>query len=431
MEAGQVSVLIFGDQAIANYRNYLNFIKARLRGLDLEENMRNVVIVSAVRTAVGKAGRGTLKDTRPDELAAVAIRAAVERLSNLEPAAIDDVIIGCASPEGEQGYNIARVASLRAGLPVSVPAMTLNRFCASGLESIAGGAERILAGRAEVVLAGGVESMSRVPFAANLSPNPYLMEHAPEAYLSMGLTAENLAQKYNISREAQDAFALESHRKAARAIDKGKFRAEIVPIEVEKMGMNSEARLQRAPTERVFDTDEGVRRDTSLEALASLKPVFREDGTVTAGNASQMSDGAAAVVLMSAERAEAEGYIPLARFVSYATAGVPPEIMGIGPVPAIPKALQSAGLTLADLDVIELNEAFAVQALAVIQDAELPAQKVNPNGGAIALGHPLGCTGTKLTVSLIHEMHRQDYRYGLVTMCVGGGMGAAGIFERL
>ena len=380
--------------------------------------MRNVVIVSAVRTAVGKAGRGTLKDTRPDELAAVAIRAAVNRLSNLEPEVIDDVIIGCASPEGEQGYNIARVASLRAGLPVSVPAMTLNRFCASGLESIAVGAESILAGRAEVVLAGGVESMSRVPFAANLSPNPYLMEHAPAAYLSMGLTAENLAQKYNISREAQDAFALESHRKAVQAIDKGKFRAEIVPIEVEKTG-------------RVFDTDEGVRRDTSLEALASLKPVFREDGTVTAGNASQMSDGAATVVLMSAERAEAEGYKPLARFVSYATAGVPPEIMGIGPAPAIPKALQSAGLTLADLDVIELNEAFAVQALAVIQDAELPAQKVNPNGGAIALGHPLGCTGTKLTVSLIHEMHRQDYRYGLVTMCVGGGMGAAGIFERL
>ena len=418
MEAGRIGVLIFGDQAIANYRNYLNFIKARLRGLDLEENMRNVVIVSAVRTAVGKAGRGTLKDTRPDELAAVAIRAAVERLSNLEPEAIDDVIIGCASPEREQGYNIARVASLRAGLPVSVPAMTLNRFCASGLESIAVGAESIWAGRAEVVLAGGVESMSRVPFAANLSPNPYLMEHAPEAYLSMGLTAENLAQKYNISREAQDAFALESHRKAVRAVDKGKFQSEIVPIEVEKTGL-------------VFDTDEGVRRDTSLEALASLKPVFREDGTVTAGNASQMSDGAAAVVLMSAERAEAEGYIPLARFVSYATAGVPPEIMGIGPVPAIPKALQSAGLTLADLDVIELNEAFAVQALAVIQDAELPAQKVNPNGGAIALGHPLGCTGTKLTVSLIHEMHRQDYRYGLVTMCVGGGMGAAGIFERL
>ena len=386
--------------------------------------MKDVVIVSAVRTAVGKAGRGTLRDTRPDELAAVALRAAVEKLSNLEPTAIDDVIIGCASLEDEQGYNVARVASLRAGLPVSVPAMTLNRFCASGLESIAVGAERILAGRAEVVLAGGVESMSRVPFAANLSPNPYLMEHAPAAYISMGLTAENLAQKYGISREAQDAFALESHRKAVRAIDKGKFYTEIVPVPVGKIA-------ERKPLYPFFTTDEGVRRDTSLEALASLKPVFREDGTVTAGNASQMSDGAAAVVLMSAERAESEGYPPLARFVSYATAGVPPEIMGIGPVPAIPKALHSAGLTLEDLDVIELNEAFAVQALAVIQEAELAEKKVNPNGGAIALGHPLGCTGTKLTVTLINEMHRQNYRYGMVTMCVGGGMGAAGIFERL
>lgn len=393
--------------------------------------MRNVVIVSAVRTAVGKAGRGALKDTRPDELAAVAIRGAVKKLPNLKLEAIDDVIIGCASPEGAQGYNLARVASLRAGLPVSVPAMTLNRFCASGLESIAVGAESILSGRADIVIAGGAESLSYVPFAANLSPNPYLMEHAPEAYLSMGLTAENLAQQYAISREAQDVFALESHRKAILATDKGKFCAEIVPIAVEKTGMNSESRLQRAPTGRVFDIDEGVRRDTSLEALASLKPVFREGGTVTAGNASQMSDGAAAVVLMSAERAEADGYTPLARFVSYGTAGVPPEIMGVGPVQAIPKALQSAGLTLADLDVIELNEAFAVQALAVIQEAELPAEKINPNGGAIALGHPLGCTGTKLTVSLINEMHRRNCQFGMVTMCVGGGMGAAGIFERL
>lgn len=393
--------------------------------------MRNVVIVSAVRTAVGKSGRGALKDTRPDELAAVAIRGAVKKLPNLKLEAIDDVIIGCASPEGAQGYNLARVASLRAGLPVSVPAMTLNRFCASGLESIAVGAESILSGRSDIVIAGGAESLSYVPFAANLSPNPYLMEHAPEAYLSMGLTAENLAQKYAISREAQDVFALESHRKAIRAIDKGKFCAEIVPIEVEKTGMNSESRLQRETTGQVFDIDEGVRRDTSIEALASLKPVFREGGTVTAGNASQMSDGAAAVVLMSAERAEADGYTPLARFVSYGTAGVPPEIMGVGPVQAIPKALQSAGLTLADLGVIELNEAFAVQALAVIQEAELPAEKINPNGGAIALGHPLGCTGTKLTVSLINEMHRRNCQFGMVTMCVGGGMGAAGIFERL
>lgn len=393
--------------------------------------MRNVVIVSAVRTAVGKAGRGALKDTRPDELAAVAIRGAVKKLPNLRLEAIDDVIIGCASPEGAQGYNLARVASLRAGLPVSVPAMTLNRFCASGLESIAVGAESVLSGRSDIVIAGGAESLSYVPFASNLSPNPYLMEHAPEAYLSMGLTAENLAQKYAISREAQDVFALESHRKAILAIDRGKFCAEIVPIEVEKTGMNSESRLQSEPTGQVFDIDEGVRRDTSLEALASLKPVFREGGTVTAGNASQMSDGAAAVVLMSAERAEADGYTPLARFVSYGTAGVPPEIMGVGPVQAIPKALQSAGLTLADLGVIELNEAFAVQALAVIQEAELPAEKINPNGGAIALGHPLGCTGTKLTVSLINEMHRRNCQFGMVTMCVGGGMGAAGIFERL
>ncbi len=383
---------------------------------------KNVVIVSAVRTAVGKAGRGTLKNTRPDELAAVVIRSAVEKLPDLNLETIDDVILGCASPEGVQGYNVARIASLRAKLPVSVPAMTLNRFCASGLESIAMGAERILSGRAEVVVAGGTESMSLVPFAANLSPNPYLMEHAPEAYLSMGLTAENLVHKYNISRAAQDEFALGSHRKAIKAVDAGNFNPEIVPVTV----------LLESSSDCVdFHVDEGVRRDTSLEALASLKPVFHETGTVTAGNASQMSDGAAAVVLMSEARAQAEKCTPLARFVSYATAGVPPEIMGIGPVSAIPKALKSAGLTLEDIDVIELNEAFAVQALAVIQEAGLPLDKVNPNGGAIALGHPLGCTGTKLTVSLLNEMRRQNHRYGMVTMCVGGGMGAAGIFEYL
>lgn len=387
--------------------------------------MRSVVIVSAVRTAVGKAGRGTLKNTRPDELAAVAIRGAVEKLPQLDRETIGDVIIGCASPEGPQGYNVARVASLRAGIPVSVPAITLNRFCASGLEAIALGAEQILSGRAEVVIAGGTESMSLVPFASNLSPNPYLMEHAPDAYLSMGLTAENLVRKYNIPRSAQDAYALESHRKAIAAIDAGKFSEEIVPVPVKEMHLNSENRQET--TEFVFD--EGARRDTSLEALASLKPVFHADGTVTAGNASQMSDGAAAVVLMSAERAKAEGCNALARFVSYATAGVLPEVMGIGPVPAIPKALRLAGLTLADIDVIELNEAFAVQALAVIQEAQLPPEKVNVNGGAVALGHPLGCTGTKLTVSLINEMRRETHRYGMVTMCVGGGMGAAGIFE--
>lgn len=387
--------------------------------------MKSAVIVSAVRTAVGKAGRGTLKNTRPDELAAVAICGAVEKLPQLDREAIGDVIIGCASPEGPQGYNVARVASLRAGIPVSVPAITLNRFCASGLEAIALGAEQILSGRAEVVIAGGTESMSMVPFASNLSPNPYLMEHAPDAYLSMGLTAENLVRKYNIPRSAQDAYALESHRKAIAAIDAGKFSEEIVPVPVKEAHLNSENRQET--TEFVFD--EGARRDTSLEALASLKPVFHADGTVTAGNASQMSDGAAAVVLMSAERAKAEGCNALARFVSYATAGVSPEIMGIGPVPAIPKALKLAKLTLADIDTIELNEAFAVQALAVIQEAQLPPEKVNVNGGAVALGHPLGCTGTKLTVSLINEMRRQNHRYGMVTMCVGGGMGTAGIFE--
>ena len=383
----------------------------------------NVVIVSAVRTAVGKAGRGTLKNTRPDELAAAALRGAVEQLPQLDLETIEDIIIGCATHEGPQGYNLARIASLRAGLPVSVPAITINRFCASGLETIAMGAEQILSGRSEVVIAGGVESMSQVPFGVNLSPNPYLIEHAPEAYLSMGLTAENLAQKYNISRTAQDAYAYQSHRKAIAAIDAGKFREEIVPLTIEEMDCNSET------VSSVFDTDEGPRRDTSPEALASLKPVFHADGTVTAGNASQMSDGAAAVVLMSEERAKAAGYEPLAHFVGYATAGVPPEIMGIGPVPAIPKALSSAGLTLDAIDVIELNEAFAVQALAVLQEAELPTEKVNVNGGAVALGHPLGCTGAKLTVSLIGEMRRQNHRYGMVTMCVGGGMGAAGVFS--
>ena len=387
----------------------------------------SVVIVSATRTAVGKAGRGTLKNTRPDELAAAALRRAVERLPQLELDAVDDVIIGCATPEGPQGYNVARIASLRAGFPVSVPALTINRFCASGLETIAMGAEQILSGRAEVVIAGGVESMSQVPFGVNLSPNPALIEHAPDAYLSMGLTAENLARKYDISRNAQDAYAYESHRKAVAAIDAGKFKEEIVPLTIEETHLNSE----NAPeaTCSVFDTDEGPRRDTSPDALASLKPVFHVDGTVTAGNASQMSDAGAAVVLMSEARAATEGYDPLARFVGYATAGVSPEIMGIGPVPAIPKALASVGLTLADMDVIELNEAFAVQALAVIQEAQLPPEKVNVNGGAVALGHPLGCTGTKLTVSLINEMRRQNHRYGMVTMCVGGGMGAAGIFS--
>ena len=386
----------------------------------------DAVIVSTARTAVGRAGRGTLKNTRPDELAAAALRGAVEKLPHFDLDAVDDIIIGCATHEGPQGYNVARIASLRAEFPVSVPALTINRFCASGLETIAMGAEQILSGRAEVVIAGGVESMSQVPFGVNLSPNPTLIEHAPDVYLSMGLTAENLARKYDISRSAQDAYAYESHHKAITAIDGGKFKEEIVPLTIEETHFNSEN--TSATTCSVFDTDEGPRRDTSPEALASLKPVFHVDGTVTAGNASQMSDGAAAVVLMSETRAETEGYNPLARFVSYATAGVSPEIMGIGPVPAIPKALATAGLTLADIDVIELNEAFAVQALAVIQEAQLTPEKVNVNGGAVALGHPLGCTGAKLTVSLINEMRRQNYQYGMVTMCIGGGMGAAGVF---
>ena len=392
----------------------------------MKQTTSNVVIVSAVRTAVGKAGRGALKDTRPDELAAAALRGAVERLPQLDMETVDDIIIGCATHEGPQGYNLARIASLRAGFPVSVPAITINRFCASGLETIAMGAEQILSGRAEVVIAGGVESMSQVPFGVNLSPNPALIAHTPDAYLSMGLTAENLTRKYSISRDAQDAYAYESHCKAIAAIDAGKFREEIIPLKIEETHFNSSDTPETLCP--VFDTDEGPRRDTSPEALASLKPVFHVDGTVTAGNASQMSDAAAAVVLMSEARASAEGYDPLARFVSYATAGVPPEIMGIGPVPAIPKALTSAGLTLADIDIIELNEAFAVQALSVIQEAELQTEKVNVNGGAVALGHPLGCTGTKLTVSLINEMRRQNHQYGMVTMCVGGGMGAAGIF---
>ncbi len=393
----------------------------------MKQTTRNVVVVSAVRTAVGKAGRGTLRNTRPDELAAAALRGAVEKLPQFDLEAIDDIIIGCATHEGPQGYNVARIASSRAGFPVSVPAITINRFCASGLETVAMGAEQIRSGRSEIVIAGGVESMSQVPFGVNLSPNPTLIEHAPDAYLSMGLTAENLARKYDIPRTTQDTYAYESHHKAIAAIDAGKYREEIVPLTIGDTNFNSEGTSETVSS--IFDTDEGPRRDTSPEALASLKPVFHVDGTVTAGNASQMSDGAAAVILMSAERAKTAGYDPLAHFVSYATAGVPPEIMGIGPVPAIPKALASAGLTLADMDVIELNEAFAVQALSVIQEAELPTEKVNVNGGAVALGHPLGCTGTKLTVSLINEMRRQNHQYGMVTMCVGGGMGAAGIFS--
>ena len=391
--------------------------------------MNSAVIVSGVRTAVGKANRGSLKETRPDDLAAFVIKEAINRVPNLDAEEIDDVIIGCAMPEGPQGVNVARIACVRAGIPVSVPAMTVNRFCASGLQTIAMGAERIMCGFADVVVAGGTESMSFVPYDITSAPNPYLVEHYPDVYLSMGLTAENLVSKYRISRETQDAYALSSHQKATDAIDTGKFKAEILPISVTETRANENGVQETRPFE--FTVDEGVRRDTSIQALAKLKPVFREDGSVTAGNSSQMSDGAAAVVLMSAEKAAELGCEPMARFVGYATAGVPPEIMGIGPVAAVPKALKLAGLSLDDIDLIELNEAFAVQALAVINELNLPIDKVNVNGNAIALGHPLGCTGTKLSVTLINEMRRRDARYGMVTMCIGGGMGAAGIFEYL
>lgn len=391
--------------------------------------MNSAVIAAGVRTAVGKANRGSLKDTRPDDLAAFVIKEAINRVPNLDAEEIDDVIIGCAMPEGPQGVNVARIACVRTGIPVSVPAMTVNRFCASGLQTIAMGAERIMCGFADVVVAGGTESMSFVPYDITSAPNPYLVEHYPDVYLSMGLTAENLVSKYRISRETQDAYALSSHQKAADAIDTGKFKAEILPISVTETHANDNGVQETRTFE--FTVDEGVRRDTSILALAKLKPVFREDGSVTAGNSSQMSDGAAAVVLMSAEKAAELGCEPMARFVGYATAGVPPEIMGIGPVAAVPKALKLAGLSLDDIDLIELNEAFAVQSLAVIDELNLPIDKVNVNGNAIALGHPLGCTGTKLSVTLINEMRRRNARYGMVTMCIGGGMGAAGIFECL
>ncbi len=391
--------------------------------------MNSAVIAAGVRTAVGKANRGSLKDTRPDDLAAFVIKEAINRVPNLDAEEIDDVIIGCAMPEGPQGVNVARIACVRAGIPVSVPAMTVNRFCASGLQTIAMGAERIMCGFADVVVAGGTESMSFVPYDITSAPNPYLVEHYPDVYLSMGLTAENLVRKYSISRETQDAFAMSSHQKAADAIDAGKFQDEILPVSVTETHANENGVQETRTFE--FTVDEGVRRDTSIQALAKLKPVFREDGSVTAGNSSQMSDGAAAVVLMSAEKAAELGCEPIARFVGYATAGVPPEIMGIGPVAAVPKALKFTGLTLDDIDLIELNEAFAVQALAVINELNLPIDKVNVNGNAIALGHPLGCTGTKLSITLINEMRRRNARYGMVTMCIGGGMGAAGIFECL
>jgi len=391
--------------------------------------MRDAVIVSSVRTAVGKAPKGTLAFTRPDDLAAIAIKGALDKVPALDPKEIEDVILGCAMPEAEQGMNVARVASFRAGLPITTSAMTINRFCSSGLQSIAMAAERIMSGGAEVIVAGGTESMSMIPMGGHkISPNPWLVDHYPDAYLSMGLTAERVAQRIGITREAADEFSLRSHQKALAAIQAGKFEDEVVPISVTFSVPNGSKPKKQ---ETVFKVDEGPRADTSLEALLSLKAAFHTKGTVTAGNSSQMSDGAAAAVVMSAERAKALGIQPLARYVAFATAGYKPEEMGLGPVFAIPKVLKMAGLKLSDIDVIELNEAFAAQALGVIKEAGLDPEKVNPNGGAIALGHPLGCTGAKLTASVIREMKRRKARYGMVTMCVGGGMGAAGIFENI
>jgi acetyl-CoA acyltransferase len=387
--------------------------------------MREAVLVSAVRTPAGKAPKGALRATRPDDLGAAAIRGALARVPALDAREIDDVILGCAMPEAEQGMNVARISALRAGLPVQSSAMTVNRYCASGLQAIALAADRIRGGGADVIVAGGTESMSMVPMGGNkISLNPALVEDRPGAYLSMGLTAERLAQHYGITREEADAFAYASHQKALAAQTAGRFDNEIVPVHV-----TFTAPGQR--TEIDFKADEGPRADTSVEALAKLKAVFHAKGTVTAGNSSQMSDGAAAAVVMSDERAEALGLKPLARFVAFAYAGCDPEEMGIGPVYAIPKALKLAGLTLDQIDVIELNEAFAAQSLAVMKQLGIDPERVNVNGGAIALGHPLGCTGAKLTATLIQELKRRNARYGMVTMCVGGGMGAAGIFEHL
>jgi acetyl-CoA acyltransferase len=392
--------------------------------------MREAVIVSAVRTAVGKAPKGTLRATRPDDLGAFAIRGALDRVPELDKKEIEDVIIGCAMPEGEQGLNVARICSLRAGLPVEAAAMTINRYCASGLQSIALAAERIRGGGADVIIAGGTESMSMVPMGGNkVSINPWLMECYPDSYLNMGLTAERVARHYGISREEADQFAFASHQKALAAQEAGKFAKEIVPVPVTFFTPNGKSKPGKMEIE--FKADEGPRSDTSLEALSKLKPVFHAKGTVTAGNSSQTSDGAAAAVVLSEERAKALSIRPLARFVAFAYAGCLPEEMGVGPVYAIPKVLKLAGLNIEKIDVIELNEAFAAQSLAVIKTLGLDMAKVNVNGGAIALGHPLGCTGAKLTATLLQELKRRNARYGMVTMCVGGGMGAAGIFENL
>lgn len=389
--------------------------------------MREAVIVSGARLAQGKAPKGSLKHLRPEDMAATVIREAIARVPGLDPNSVEDVVLGCAFPEGEQGLNFGRIAAIRAGLSPAVPGFTINRFCSSGLNAIAIGAHHIMAGSADVVVAGGTESMSRVPMGGHVPrPHPEIVATYPQLYISMGHTAENVCARFNVSREECDAFAYRSHQLAAAAIDAGKFKDEIVPVTVKQAFFDGKKAVEK---EFIFDTDEGVRRDTSIEALAKLKPAFATKGSVTAGNSSQTTDGAAAVVVMSAEKAEALGVKPMAIFRSFAVGGVDPDVMGIGPVAAVPKALKQAGLTLADIDLIELNEAFASQALAVCRQLEFDMNKVNVNGGAIALGHPLGCSGARLTVSILHEARRRQAKYGLVTMCVGGGMGAAGVLE--
>jgi acetyl-CoA acyltransferase len=391
--------------------------------------MNDVVFISAARTPIGRASKGTLRFTRPDDLAAFAIKAALERASGLDPAAVQDVILGCAMPEGEQGMNVARIAAFRAGVPNTVPAFTLNRFCASGLEAIATAAAKIASGQADVIVAGGVESMSMVPFDKSpVKPNPVLMRDNPDAYLAMGLTAENLVNGWHIPREDADAFSLRSHQKALAAIGAGKFKEEIVPVEARFVEMDATGNITEKHV--ILDTDECPRKETTLEALAKLKPAFlAKNGTVTAGNSSQRSDGAAAVVMMSAKRAQELGLKPIGRFIDFTVTGVPPEIMGIGPATAIPQLLKKTGLTLDDIAHIELNEAFAAQALAVMREYPLPIEKVNPLGGAVALGHPLGCTGARQAVTILHELKRNGGGKGMITMCVGGGMGAAGLIE--
>ena len=391
--------------------------------------MQEAVIIDCLRTAVGKAPKGTLRASRPDDLAATVFQALLEKYPQISPAEIDDVILGCATPEGESGMNMARVALLRAGLPSTVAGVTINRFCSSGLQAIAMAADRIRAGGAEILIAGGAESMSMLPMGnQRVAPNPWMVDHKPEIYINMGLTAENVQRRYNISRESADAFAYRSHQNALRAQAEGKFDEEIVPVAVETTTLeNGKTKTRKF----VFNKDEGPRADSSLEGLAKLRPVFHATGTVTAGNSSQTSDGAAAAIVMSARKAQQLGLKPKLRYVSFATGGVPAEMMGIGPVVAIPKALALAGLKLEDIGLIELNEAFAVQALAVVEHLGIDVNIVNVNGGALALGHPLGCTGAKLTATILREMERRNVRYGMVTMCVGGGQGAAGIFERL